>query len=370
MSMKRLLGVLAIVMGLIGPLSHVVPVSAHDDRREAGGAVFALTNAATGNAVVMWPRDADGSLGAPVSVPTGGTGTGAGLMSQGAVVVSDDRRLLFAVNAGSHTVSAFAITPWGLYLLDVAPSGGVMPVSVTYDRGRLFVLNAGTPNSISGLRVGRFGRLHPIAGSTRPLSAAATGPAQVSFTDDGRSLVVTERTTNVIDVYTVGEEGQPDGPFVYASAGPVPFGFAAGRRGTLFVSEAGVGGGASSYRVSRSGVLTPVTSMVMTGQRAACWAILSKNERFGYVTNAGTGNISGFSVDRDGSIALLNPNGVTATTGGNPTDVAMAHNGRYLYARVGALSQIAIFAVNADGSLTALPPLSGTPGGLVGLAGY
>lgn len=370
MSMKQLLGVLAIVMGTMAPLSWVAPVSAHDDERESTGAVFALTNATTGNAVMMWPRQADGSLGAPVTVATGGNGTGAGLGSQGAVVVTPDRRMLFAVNAGSNTVSSLALTPWGLRLLDVAPSGGVMPTSVTYDDGVLYVLNAGTPNSISGLRVDHRGRLRPLSGSTRPLSGAATAPAQVSFTRDGRSLVVTERGTNTIDVYTVDDDGRADGPYTYASAGPVPFGFALSRRNTLFVSEAGAGGGASSYHVDRGGVLTPVTSMVMTGQRAACWAILSKNERFGYVTNAGTGNISGFSIDRDGALALLNADGVTATTGGNPTDMAMSRNGRYLYARVSALSQIAIFTVNADGSLTALPALTGTPAGLVGLAGF
>lgn len=370
MSMKKLLGVLAVVMGLMGPLSRVAAVSAHDRDKDESGAVFALTNATTGNAVVMWPRRADGSLGAPVSFATNGAGTGAGLGSQGAVIVSDDHDLLFAVNAGSNTVSSFAVTRWGLRLLDVAPSGGVMPTSLTYDDGRLFVLNAGTPNTISGLRVGHNGRLRPIANSTRPLSAAATAPGEVSFAAGGRTLVVTEKGTNILDVYRVDDDGRPEGPYVYPSSGPVPFGFAAGRHGNLFVSEAGVGGGASSYQVSRGGVLTPVTSMVMTGQRAACWAILSKNERFGYVTNAGTGNISGFSIDRDGSLALLNADGVTATTGGNPTDVAMSDNGRYLYARVGALSQIAIFRVNADGSLTALPALAGAPGSLVGLAGF
>ena len=105
----------------------------------------------------------------------------------------------------------------GLRLIDIAPSGGTMPTSLTYDRGLLYVLNAGTPNNISGFRVSR-GRLSPLPQSTRPLSDAATGPAQVAFSSDGRSLVVTERGTNRIDVYTVDDEGRAQGPFVYASA--------------------------------------------------------------------------------------------------------------------------------------------------------
>jgi 6-phosphogluconolactonase (cycloisomerase 2 family) len=85
------------------------------------------------------------------------------------------------------------------------------------------------------------------------MSDAATGPGQVAFSSDGRSLVVTERGTHRIDVYTVDDDGRAQGPFVYASAGPVPFGFAIDRQNTVVVSEAGVGGGASSYRVDRSG---------------------------------------------------------------------------------------------------------------------
>lgn len=108
------------------------------------------------------------------------------------------------------------------------------------------------------------------------------------------------------------------------------------------MSEAGAGGGASSYRIGENDALTVVSGMQMTGQRAACWAAVTPNGRFGYVTNAGTGNISGFAIGQDGSAALLDTNGVTAATGGNRTDVALSHDGRHMYVRVGALSRIAV----------------------------
>jgi len=110
--------------------------------------------------------------------------------------------------------------------------------------------------------------------------------------------------------------------------------------------------------------------MVMTGQRAACWAVVTKNGRFGYVINAGTGNISGFAIAADGSATLLNANGITATTGGNPTDAALSHDSRHLYVRVAALGQIAVFSIESDGSLTPRPSLNGTPAGLAGLAAW
>jgi 6-phosphogluconolactonase len=344
--------------------------SASSDHR-SDGAVYALTNSPEGNAVVVYERDDDGSLTPAGSYPTGGNGTGAGLGSQGAVIVSDDERLLFAVNAGSDSVSSFRIEGDELEFVDSAPSGGSMPTSVAYSRGLLYALNADAPNNVSGFRVDRKGNLNPILGSARPLSAASTSPAQVGFSADGRTLLVTERATNLIDSYTVSRHsGLLTGPSVHASAGPTPFGFAVNKRNTLLVSEAGAGGGASTYRIGDAGALDPVSSMVMTGQRAACWAVVTKNGRYGYVTNAGTGNISGFKIENDGSGSLLDADGVTGVTGGNPTDAALSEDSRFLYARVAALSEIAIFRIRSDGSLAKLPSLTGTPAGLAGLAGF
>jgi 6-phosphogluconolactonase len=366
-NIKRALFGCALLLGVMAMISP--GVSAHDHDDEDRGAVFALTNSPAGNAVVVFARATDGSLTQAGSHPTGGLGSGAGLGSQDAVIVSEDRRLLFAVNAGSNSISSFHLRDEHLQLLSTAPSGGVLPTSVTYRNGLLYVLNAGEPNNITGFRVTSRGQLVAIDGSTRPLSAASTSPAQVGFSDDGKSLVVTERATNIIDTFTVDDDGRLDGPFINTSAGPTPFGFAVGRQDIVLVSEAGAGGGASTYRIDE-GHLDPISAMIMTGQRAACWAILTPNGRFGYVTNAGTGNISGVALARDGSATLLDADGITAVTGGNPTDMAMSADGRYLYARVGALSQIAVFRIQHDGSLFPLQPFTGAPSSLAGLAGF
>src|SRR5215208_2135670 len=84
------------------------------------GAVWTLSNAATGNAVLAFDRAADGTLSPQGSYSTGGRGTGALLGSQGALVVSDDGRRIFAVNAGSNTVAELAVRPTGLTLVAVA----------------------------------------------------------------------------------------------------------------------------------------------------------------------------------------------------------------------------------------------------------
>ena len=365
----------ALLTGLLSlaslpPLVARDPAGPSDDRWNADGrgAVFTLTNAPSGNAVVAYRRAPNGALTYAGTYPTGGTGTGAGLMSQGAVVVTGDRRFVVAVNAGSHSISVFRTRPDRLELIDTESSGGVMPTSVAVRNGLVVVLNVGAPNNISGFRLGPLGDLHPIPGFTAPLSAAFTSPAQVGFSHEGDTILVTERATNSISTFRLDGD-ELDGPHVTPSAGPTPYGFAVGARDVVLVSEAGAGGGASAYRVAR-GELTPVSSNIMTGQRAACWAVLTPDGRFGYVSNAGTGTITGFAIGRDGSAELLDLDGVTAATGGNPTDMAVSDDGKYLYARVGNLSAIAVLRIGRDGSLTPLPSLSGTPAGLAGLAGF
>src|ERR671932_2158567 len=64
------------------------------------GAVYALSNAAAGNTVVVWNRASDGTLSLAAAYPTAGLGTGAGLGSQGALIRREDTRWRCAVNAG------------------------------------------------------------------------------------------------------------------------------------------------------------------------------------------------------------------------------------------------------------------------------
>jgi len=330
---------------------------------DAPGAVYALTNVAGGNAVAMYARGADGSLSWLGSVSTGGAGAGASLGSQGALALSDDGRWLFAVNAGSNDVSAFRVTPSGLELTGRVASGGIRPISVTVHGDVLYVLNAGGDGNISGFRVGSDGALAPLAGSTRPLSGSGVGPAQVSFSPTGAWLVVTEKTTNRLDIYAVGSDGLVSGVNTAASAGGTPFGFAFGHRDELFVSEAA--GSASSYIVGTAG-LTVASGAVLTHQGAPCWAVVTENGRYGYTANAQGGSISGFAIASDGSISLIDGDGRTAVVGGGNIDLAVSGNSRYLYQLNGNRS-ISGFRIEANGHLTAVGNVAGLPASTVGL---
>jgi 6-phosphogluconolactonase (cycloisomerase 2 family) len=317
---------------------------AHGTAMAAPGAVYTQTNAPTGNAVHRLDRGPDGALTPVATYRTGGAGTGAGLQSQGAVALSDDGRVLLAVDAGSNDVAAFRVGRRGhLTLVDRLPSGGNTPVSVDIADGSAYVLNrdGATPN-VAAFDVDGSGRLR--ARAVTPLAPGAVGAAQVSVAPDGRSLVVSERGANRLETFPV-RFGRLGAPTVTPSAGAVPFGFAFSPRGDLVVSEAGAST-VSSYRNGRVS-----TGALAVGQGAACWVAIDPRGRFAYTGNA-TGSISGFEINRDGTLRALNADGLTATSP-RPNDLAFA--GEYLYVINPSTGSVTAYRQRADGSLLPLP---------------
>jgi 6-phosphogluconolactonase (cycloisomerase 2 family) len=338
--------------------------------------IYTMDNAAAANHVLAFQLGKKGELTSAGSVATGGLGVGAGLSSQGSVLLSHDGKWLFVCNAGSHEISVFTTAHRGPRLVDRVNSGGRMPVSLTLHGNVLYVLNAGgavgdKDNITAFLFAG--GELVALPGSTRALSGDNTGPAQVSFTLDGNALIVTERQTSLIDTFTLDNDGLGTSHKTFQSAGATPFGFAVGRNDRVFVSEAtGVpnGSSASSYMISESGDLDLISGPVPTKQNAACWLLLSHDGRFAFTANAASGSLSGFRVGPDGTLHLLESNGVSAVTGpgSHPVDMAESHDGRFLFALANGSGTLAAFRVTGHGSLEPVGLLGGIPTSAAGLA--
>jgi 6-phosphogluconolactonase len=343
-----------------------------DDREHSrGGAVYTLTNEARVNAVVAFNRSAGGTLSDPRRFPTGGRGTGSGLGSQGAVALSRNGRWLFAVNAGSNDISVFSVQGTELRLAHRSASGGTMPISITSHRNLVFVLNAGGDGNIAGFSVSGLGALRPLPDAARSLSGPDTGPAQISFSPDGESLVVTEKNTGLLDLFSVDEDGAVSKATQVPSNGETPFGFSFTRRGLLVVSEAFGGrdgeSAVSSYQLED--VIQPISGSVPDHQTAACWIAITHNGRFAYTTNTGSGTISGYRVSSSGALSLLNADGVTASTGdgSSPTDMALSADSSFLYALGSGTGTISAFHVEGDGSLTPVDQVGGLPTSVIGL---
>jgi 6-phosphogluconolactonase (cycloisomerase 2 family) len=333
------------------------------------GAVFTQSNESTGNRVIAFMRDDDGELTAAGAFATQGNGSGDSLGSQGALALSEDHRFLLVVNAGSNDVSSFAVDGATLKLVDRVASGGTRPISVTTRRGLAYVLNAAAPANVTGFFLSPRGKLQPIAGATRALSADNVGPAQVELTPDARALVVTEKATSLIDTFRVSAFGRLDAPIMQASAGTTPFGFEFTRSGDLIVSEAATAS-MSSYDVSPRHGVALISGPIPDTQAAPCWVAVSHDDRFAYTANAGSASISSYTVDGSGAIALLDARAGELASGARPLDMALDARGSYLYALDRGNAAVASFSVEHDGSLEPLDAIDGLPAFATGVAAY
>lgn len=373
---RHTLAKLAAAVAALATAGTVTSASAHehDDDGYQTGMVFTSSNAASGNQLLVYARSKRGTLSLLTRVDTGGLGSGAGLGSQGAVTLSSNGRYLHVVNAGSDSVSTFELRPHELRLKSVVPSGGQHPISVAESDGTVFVLNDLGLGNVVGFSNVR-GQLKPLAGARGNLSVAGgAGAAQVGLNAHGDTLVVTEKNTNRLSSFTVGDDGRLGAPVVTASPGLTPFGFAFTRRNTLVVSEA-VGGAAgastvSSYQVSRKAAGTPVvvSPAVADSQSAACWVAVTPNGRWAFISNTGSSTVSSYSIAPGGAISLVQATAGQTGVGSSPADSAISPEGDRLYVRNGRTATIAAYVIGADGSLTATPFAAGLPATAVGLA--
>ena len=341
------------------------------------GGVYTMTNALDGNEIAAFVRERDGRLTSIGNYSTNGLGStefdgGEGLdplISADSIITSEDQTLLFAVNAGSDTISSFRInSDFSLRLVQTISSGGVGPNSLAISGSRLFVSNidrdglalgqAGTtrgePNdegNITGFWVSSSGYMRPIQRSTINLD---NRPANIGFSADGRHLIVTSITAgsaalpgpnaaNSVAVYGVSLYGRVSQ--LRGSATGTQVGNATGRnlgsaidfdttvignREFVVVTEAREfnaegappalpalqAGSVSVYELNSNGSLTPTEDDFAIGdptaspfdqasQLTTCWIDFGRDGRTFYVSNAINATISSFRLRNNGTLRLL-----------------------------------------------------------------
>jgi len=394
--MKRLITLL-IALSLL--MSMVVLVQAANEP----GTVYAMTNAED-NEIVVYHRAADGMLTLAGTYATGGLGEttepGDALGGSNPLILSPDNRWLFAVNAGSDTISVFQVDSDNLTFVQQIDSHGDLPVSLTLYKNLLYVLNARGGGNISGFTVDNNGHLTYLEGSTRPLNVDTpdpfflNSPAQVGFNPMGDKLVVTVKGATLVPqdpkilVFAIRGNGLPSKKPVNNDKIAVPFGFVFDDLNNLIVAQpfgdqppGGGEGAASSYDINGNGKLVKISEHpVENDQTATCWIAITTNTRFAYTTNNGgdptnpldpRGTISSYKVGSDGSLSLISK--VAATTGIAPVDLAITPNNQFLYnvnANSGTVSMFEIDQMN--GNLIPLGEIGGLPddgsGSAVGIA--
>jgi 6-phosphogluconolactonase (cycloisomerase 2 family) len=346
---------IAVAVGVTSPLCLNAQPASHS------GAVFLMTNAADRNEVLAYDRAADGSLTFGERYDTGGRGSGGvtdPLGSQGSITLSQDHSLLFVANAGSGSVSVFAVHGSHLWLQQKLPSGGTTPVSIARQGNLLYILNQGAAGNVVGFFQDHDGRFKPIENSTRYLSANDVNSSSISLTPNGQFLLVAERGSGKLDVFPVLADGTLGAAVVTPSPGPGLFDATIAPNGIAIANETGPAGGSNasavtSYSIQPNGTLTPISQSVPTFGNANCWSAITPNGKWIYVDNSASNTISGFSIGTTGQLTPIGDTVLaTLPQGSRNIDLAISAEGKYLYTLDTDNGTIGIFAIQHDGTLS------------------
>jgi len=367
--MKGRLKLLLVAGAIAALLPAVVAVTSGQGKvaKRAGspvvGAVYTETNDQAANKVVKFARKANGRLVKRQAVATGGKGSaqsvgcgpGCPILDSNYAVVNDGR-LVFAVNAGSDSVTSFRETRKGLKRVNTVASGGDMPEGLAIHDGLLYALNVNTTNSngttgnIYGLRYTATGRLSPIAGSSQPLAnfsppegtpGGAATARSIEFKPNGKVIVVTGLAAGMgagaIDTFVVPPNGVAKAVKAYPSSDGFPFGSGFNSDDTLAVTNLhnpapGTIGTVSTYTVSNSGKVTAIDT-ITSGGELPCWVAITGNDKFAFAVNTGAGaptTVARFKLLASGN---LNSAGVTPERPNEfaRTDTVLSRDSKYLY---------------------------------------
>lgn len=343
--------------------------------------LFTMSNSPADNQLVAYVRRSDGALDLYGSFSTGGVGgiadatNGAAadpLGSQAALIVHQDK-CIFAVNAGSDTITSYRISGTNLEWGGLYWSGGNFPASLAASGTSLYALNAGGGGAISGYTIDGACRLTPKVSSIRNLNQGqtnppffVTSPSQISFTPNSKFLVATLKGSHSILTYSVGQNGLiAPFPVTTTSNGLTPFGFDFDNNGNLLVAEAfgasttvpaADAGAVSSYRINANGSLSLISGSVTNGQTATCW--LKYKNGLALITNNSASSISVYNVNSSsGVVALKDPTAVQDI--GGPLDFEITTNGSRVYVLSGGVTKpdgslqpsIVTYSLSSGGSL-------------------
>jgi 6-phosphogluconolactonase (cycloisomerase 2 family) len=350
-------------------------------------------NPTTGqNAVLAYLRDGSGQLHQIGSFATGGTGqlnvpkiVGPDDGDQ-QVRVTADGRLLFAVNEGSDSVTAFRIRhDGGLERVGVFASGGTQPDSIGIAGDHLYVANrgnaaAGVPGTVApnvtAFDINRDGTLTAIPNSTITFPVG-TFVTQTLVSPDNRFLFVEAATLegtaggNTVTTFRINTDGTltaaPGSPVGAGANAPILLGAAVNPTQNVlytgFTSSSQIG----VFTYDATGRTTFVGTVGDQGT-APCWVTISADGRTLYAANTGSDSIAVYSLadplhpvqiqdlKLDGPRAL---NGTPTSPHANVFEIALDPTGRYLYAVTQSSdpsfpqgNQLHTLAIARDGTLT------------------
>jgi 6-phosphogluconolactonase (cycloisomerase 2 family) len=282
-------------------------------------------------------------------------------------LLTQDASFLLAVNAASGTISSFKVHGANLTPKAVESSGGGFPNAIAQWGNLVYVLNAAGNSNVVGFNL-KDGKLTRIPNATGYLSTGLSGGSSITFTADGKVLLVAERTTGIIDSFPVNTDGTLGAATV--TSYPGIFDFTISPTNNLLVAVGGPN--ITSTLVTDNAKLTTVdTYPVFAG---ACWVVVTP-KGFVYGSTGGSSIIDGYSLTPSGAFAPIGTGEAATIPGATFLDLALSSDGRFLYTLGSGNGTIAAWTINqSTGVLTAnvgaVLPKSDANTGFNGIAAY
>src|SRR5580700_5679441 len=371
-------------------------------KKAAGGHLYMQTNE-TRNSIIHYHRSANGALAEVERVATGGAGSGElspiyhinrpnDFEGAGSVILTPDRRFLFATNAGDNSVSSFAVDKEGrLTLLDVkrtgnTESGGAKSLAYAPSSRTLYVVHTIGPDYLRLMSVNGEGKLtpRPEKYSVNTMDWNNRVPTMAVLSPDGKFLFV----GSAFDEFP--SRKNPDGSLILW----IPH-----KDGALHViaSNAPDPDGIVVFPVGEDGALREASFYDARGASPFYIAFLHNRPDTFVVGYAVSNGVSIGKVDAKGKIAVSAP--VTLDTSGNvlsvakdpaspkvpgdgtfrgidgvvssgPSDSWLTPDGAYLYQIYGNASKLVGYAIKPDGSLEEVTSVAIPYNSPEGLAGF
>jgi 6-phosphogluconolactonase (cycloisomerase 2 family) len=408
-----------------------------------GGHLYMQTNEVR-NMVIHYHRSANGTLTEVERVVTGGAGSGTfkpisgqesapnSFEGAGSVILSPDRKFLFATNGGDNSVSSFAVGEHGrLKPIDTKPTGNAVEgksgtaKSLAYSpsKGMLYVVHSFGPDHIRIMSVAGDGKLtsrmerytcntpekphrvpthavlspdekYLLVGTTFDVPIVISGtypdgsPILWISGSDGKTRSVASNAPDPdgIVIHRVNQDGTlGEGSFQDGGGGsPFYIAFLHNRPDTFVIGYA-VGDGVSMCRIDEDGRIGVGKIVPLDTRRGAiaelCWLSVSPDDRLIYATVFGYSNLTTFHIDgleirvaKDPACPVVEGDGTFRGLCGDissgPSDNWVSPDGAFVYQIYGNASKLVGYATNADGSLEEVTSVAIPYNSPEGLAGF
>jgi 6-phosphogluconolactonase (cycloisomerase 2 family) len=261
-------------------------------------------------------------------------------------LLTQDASFLLAVNAASGTISSFKVHGANLTPKDVESSGGGFPNAIAQWGNLVYVLNAAGNSNVVGFNL-NGGKLTRIPNATGYLSTGLSGGSSITFTADGKVLLVAERTTEMIDSFPVHTDGTLGAATV--TSYPSVFDFTTSPTNGLLITVGGPN--ITSTSVADNAALTTVDSTPIFA--GACWVVVTP-KGFVYGSTGGSSIIDGYSLSRSGALTAIGTGEAAIIPGATILDLALSSDGKFLYSLNSGNGTIGAWSINqGTGVLTA-----------------